>query len=133
MTKEKILSIEIGNTLRWLPDLDSPDLQGFKHSSQFSIFEEKDVIGFEFRIIENRHGFSNSFSYEMRAIKKDGSYLNEFEYLHDDYQQKDFLENPKDDAEFIKDLQNRVWVETDEDTRWLGYLLSKGENYFDLI
>ena len=134
MTKEEILNIKIGDRLSWTPDLESPDLQGFKNSNQYYIFEEKGVTSLEIQVVENRHGFKNSLSFEMYAKKSDGSYLSEWEFGYNEEQRKDFAENPQEgDEAYINDLKNRPWVETDEDTRWLGYLLSKGEKYFDLI
>lgn len=132
MTKEEILNVDVGDVLTWTPDFESPDLEGFKRSNQYSIFEEKDVVAFEITFIENQHGFSNSLSYEMRAIQSDGSFLSDFEYLHDEEQQKELLSTPED-RELIKPFQERVWVEVITETDFLNYLLSKGEKYFDLI
>lgn len=88
----------------------------FIHSDQYDDMKRMGANSMEFTFIPNIHGFVNTFSYKMRLIKPDGSYVKDWEY------------NIEGATEEDKELFSQDFIETDSRTDFLNYI-SKFEKY----
>lgn len=132
MTTEDIKNIQVGDTLKWTPDL--RELDGFKHSNQYKRMIEKDIASYQFDIIENTKGFTNFPEIKMSFIKYDGTYVSTFDWLYDEEQQKDLLENQEDFTEWdkkgLQKMIDEVYTEVFSDMEFITYLMKVGLKYF---